>query len=68
MSYRHDQSSPSSVWVIQHNIGSIAPIVDVWSDIDGSLVKIMPKRVEVVDLTTCRVYFNNPQHGTAIIA
>lgn len=63
-----EQTTPSDVWTIVHNLGVKAPIVDTWLDLDGSTVKVMPERVEHVNPLTCKVYFNSPQQGTAVVA
>lgn len=68
MTHKHDQAIASATWIIQHNLGVKAPIVDIWTTVGGNLVKIMPKKVEFVNLNTCRVLFNSAQTGTAIIA
>jgi hypothetical protein len=63
----HEQQVASDTWTIQHNLGTRAPIVDTWIDLDGSVVKVMPESVAFSDVNTCVVYFNSPRTGTAII-
>lgn len=64
----YEQVSPSDTWTVVHNLNVKAPIVDTWLEIDGQIVKVMPERVEFVDLSTCRIHFTSPQIGRAVVA
>lgn len=60
-SYEHSQTSPSSLWTVNHNLG-FYPVVDVLSS-GGIIVE-----AEVVHTTTNQVLisFNTPQTGKVI--
>ena len=69
--YKHVQTVPATVWTIAHNTaysGSAGtPIVDVFVDVNGTLTKIIPAIVEMVDNTTVRLTFSSNHTGTAIV-
>ena len=66
--FTHEQTTGASTWVVNHNLGVKAPIVDIWLDVEGETLKVIPDRVEYVNINTCNVYFTNNQIGTAIVA
>ncbi len=68
ITYEHLQTTPSDVWVIVHNLGIKAPIVDCWIDISGDIVKLIPDKIVFIDVNTCNVEFDVPRIGTAIVA
>lgn len=63
-SYQHIQSVASDTWVITHNLNNY-PIVDVMVDHNGTLTKIIPKDVIVINMNTCQVKFSQPRTGQA---
>lgn len=69
--YRHTQSSPSTLWTVNHNLGGGGgtgiPIVDVVADNNGSTVKVMPLQINVVDKNTVTIEFSVAQSGTAVV-
>lgn len=66
--HRHEQTSGSTAWTIQHNLGTEAPIVDVWIDISGTIHKVMPASVVVTDANNVTINFSSAQTGVALIA
>lgn len=67
MQYTHDQTTPSTLWSINHNLG-VYPAVDVYVEHNGEIQKIMPLAVTYVDAMTCEVAFSTARAGTAIIS
>ena len=65
LSHTHDQVVPATEWTMQHNLGTLAPIVDVYVTIDGNQTKILPASVEVLDANSVKVTFSNPRAGSA---
>ena len=70
--YRHTQSTPSTSWVIQHNLGGNGsqgvPMVEVLWDVGGGqLQKLVPAGIEMTDKNTVTVTFNTARAGQAII-
>lgn len=65
--HTHVQSTASSTWNIVHNLGVMAPVVDVYVTVDGQMSKILPKAVTVISNTTVQVTFSEPRVGTAAI-
>lgn len=69
--YRHTQTTLSNTWTIVHNLGGNGsqsiPIVDTLIEIDGDLVKVIPRRIEIIDANTVEVTFSQAQIGQAII-
>ena len=59
--YIHDQSSPSSEWIVNHNFG-YNPVVDV---IDTASRKIEAEVIHM-SLNQTRIYFNQPKTGKVI--
>jgi hypothetical protein len=37
-----NQSTPSSIWAVAHNLNTTQPAVDVWVDDNGVTTAIMP--------------------------
>lgn len=68
--FTHVQSQPATEWVVQHNLGSNGgqglPIVDVFINVDGSLVRILTS-VEMIDKQNIRISFSEAQSGRAVI-
>lgn len=64
----HDQTVPSTEWVITHKLNTLAPIVDTMVEIGGGLQKILPLDVIVVDNATIRVVFSSPRTGKVSVA
>lgn len=69
--YKHTQTVPSSVWTIVHNSAYSGtkgiPVVDAFIDVNGTLTKIIPAIVEMVDSTTVRLTFSSNHVGEAIV-
>ena len=66
--HRFEQTSASTTWAIQHNLGTEAPIVDVWIDISGTIHKVMPLSVVVDDANNITITFSSAQTGVVLIA
>ena len=66
-SHNHTQDVAADTWTIVHNLGTNAPVVDVYVDIDGSRSKIIPKEVKVVDNKTLQIVFSETRTGVAAI-
>jgi hypothetical protein len=60
-SYEHTQSTPSTAWVIRHNLG-YAPIVRVFTEDDE---EILPKSITVDDIFQVTIRFENVTSGRA---
>ena len=69
--YRHTQSTPSTEWVIHHNLGGNGsqgvPMVEVLWEKDGRLQKLVPASIEMNDRNTVTVRFNSARSGQAIV-
>ena len=63
-SYNHVQTTPALVWTVTHYLHNF-PIVDVMVDYEGSLQKIIPKAIKVLDENTCEIHFSTPRTGQA---
>lgn len=66
-SHNHTQETAATEWVIKHNLGTRAPVIDVFVDHEGTTQKIIPHKVEVVDNTTVKVVFTSPRSGMAAV-
>lgn len=64
-SYRHDQSTPSTVWTISHNLGRYPSSVSL-HDV-GLSVDYDEFIVQHLDLNTLRVSMETPITGVALI-
>jgi hypothetical protein len=64
----HEQTTPASTWTIEHNLYTRAPIVDTYIMFEGTMQKILPKRVKSLDLNTLEIEWTVPRTGTARIA
>lgn len=61
--YVHEQLTPASVWVVEHNLVTRAPILDAFVEIDGVNQRLQPKAVKMVDLNTVHVEWSVPRTG-----
>jgi hypothetical protein len=63
------QTTPATTWTITHNIGTTAPIVDVWVDPDNNGVyeKIVPLQVTAISNAVVQVTFSQPFAGKASV-
>lgn len=62
-SYIHVQQTPSSLWIVNHNLGTMSVIVTIydngWEEFDAGVV--------VVDENTVHVVCNPPLSGYAVV-
>lgn len=58
----HDQTDPSEVWEVKHNLDSTNVSVECWVEIDDTHTKILPSRV-VSDQNTTTITFTRPYVG-----
>jgi hypothetical protein len=66
-SYYHDQTTESNTWTIEHNLNTLAPCVDFWIDVSGTMTKIIPLTVSVVDNKTLTATFTSAHAGRATV-
>lgn len=64
--YNHDQTTPSSSWIINHNLNSEV-VTECIIDINGAKERAFPFDMVRVDLNTVRFDFTDPQTGHARI-
>lgn len=64
--YYHQQTTPSLVWIINHNLNR-QRIVDIVVEIDNRLDKILPNRIIHTSLNQTQVHFTIPFQGTATL-
>ena len=69
--FRFEQATPATVWTIVHNLGGNGsqglPVVDAAVDVGGVLTKIIPSRVEKIDLNTVELTFTTAYAGIATV-
>lgn len=65
--YEHVQDTPSSTWVIEHNL-LVYPVVDIFVLFEGEYHKIIPVSVTYDDENQCTVVFSSPREGYATVA
>lgn len=63
-SYKHEQNTPSALWVINHRLGRTA-LVDCYVSFQGSLRKIIPADVIRISDDVTHVEFSIPFTGEA---
>lgn len=61
--YRHIQSPASASWVIEHNLNTSTPIVQIY--VDGQIVT--PDEIIIIDPNSINVTFLQPTLGTATL-
>jgi hypothetical protein len=64
--YKHIQETAALSWVIDHHLQSY-PIVDVYTEVNGSAVKILPKSVVYNTPNQCTVTFSQARSGVATV-
>ncbi len=69
--YRHEQSTPATVWTIVHNLGTNGgngiPVVDAFIDNGGDLTKVIPSNVEMINNNTVELTFTVAREGFAVV-
>ena len=63
-SHTHEQTTPSVMWVVTHNLGRL-PAIDVYVNHQGSLQKIQPKNIVRQDENVSKIFFSRPMTGMA---
>jgi hypothetical protein len=66
-SYLYAQNEESDTWVLVHNLGQAAPIVDCWTIYNGDITNIIPLSVTVNDPYTATVVFSSARTGFASV-
>ena len=64
VNYNHHQQTASLNWDISHGMDCY-PAVDVYINMDGSLTKIIPNGITLIDKNTLRISFSEEQAGVA---
>ena len=63
----HEQSTPSTSWVVNHGLGRLVN-VDAMIDYNGGLEKALPKRVVAdPDLNTVTITWTSTQTGKVTV-
>jgi hypoxanthine-guanine phosphoribosyltransferase len=65
--YYHEQLTPSTTWAINHNLGEDVVIVDAIVDIGGTLQKMFPIKVEMIDTNNTVVTFSQAYSGYSTV-
>lgn len=63
MRFEHEQNVAAKVWSFNHNLTTRSPIMEYMVEIEGSLVRLMPVRVTVVDLNSVEIEWSVPRTG-----
>ena len=58
-----DQSSSSSTWTFNHNLGTKYPVFNIFDSNDDVII---PQRIHVVDENTAVIYFSSARSGKAV--
>lgn len=66
--YTHSQTVASTSWVITHNLGTNAPVVDCWVDVLGNKTKILPLSVVATSDVQVTITFSSAYTGEAFVA
>lgn len=66
--YRYEQVGTSASWVITHNLGTNAPVMDIWVDVVGTMTKIIPQSVVGTDTKVATITFSTPYEGVAYVS
>lgn len=63
---KHVQSEPADTWVIEHTTPGY-PVVDVYTESNGIVQKILPAAVVYINQFTVEVRFAVPRTGFATV-
>lgn len=59
----HEQTEPSTLWVVEHGLKTRTPILDFYIAVDGVVQRLQPKSVKMIDLDTIHVEWSVPRVG-----
>ena len=59
----HEQTEPSTLWVVEHGLKTRTPILDFYIAVDGIVQRLQPKTVKMIDLDTIHVEWSVPRVG-----
>lgn len=65
--HNHEQSVAAIEWNINHNLDTTAPVCDCHVDIDGTMHKILPLSVQVIDSMNIKVTWSTARAGTCAV-
>lgn len=65
--YEHVQATEHTEWTINHQMGRY-PVIDVYVTSGETTKIVFPSTVEVIDETSCKIYFSIPRSGIAILS
>lgn len=63
--YTHIQSTPSTTWIVEHNLDKTSVAVDAQLNVNGNIVVAIPKDVIIIDNNTVHIVWQIPRSGTA---
>jgi hypothetical protein len=63
--HTHRQTVAAEVWTVTHNLGTDAPVCDCYIEVGGSMEKILPLKVTVLNNRQSEVHFSSPRTGVA---
>jgi hypothetical protein len=64
LGYLFTQSSPSTTWIINHNLNT-TPAVDVMINENSQLQKMIPLSITINNLNQITIEFSTPRSGVA---
>jgi len=68
--YRHEQTVPSALWEIAHNLNAAAPFVlstDFFVEVAGIIRAILPSEINFIDANNIQAVFTEPFAGVALL-
>ena len=65
--YKFTQATPSTTWVITHNLGTVTPIVDCFTTVNGDFQKIIPLSVVATSNLVVTVTWSTARSGSAVV-
>ena len=63
----YEQTDPANIWLIEHSLNTISPVVNVWLDLPGGPTMVIPREISVIDEDNIRIIFTQPQTGGVAI-
>lgn len=63
----YEQTDPANIWLVQHSLNTISPVVTTWLNTARGIEMVIPREISIIDEDNIRVIFTAPQVGAVVV-